>query len=439
MFSSDRRGLLRTSRIWAKKGFWSVTDQALFAGANFLLNIVLARWLSPVEYGAFTLAFTAFLLLGMFHTALITEPMLVFGSDRFQGRLSPYISGLMWGHGAFSVFGVLALAGAGFVVVFAGAGELKPVLLTLALAQPFILFMWLMRRACYVQLAPRWSAAGGLVYALLVVAGSYVLHVQSWLNASTALLLMSIASLGAGAFIIGLTGLTPFGSVTRALRTEISSRHWEYGKWAVATGLVSWLTAKLSFLLLPIWTSLEVAAAYRALINLIMPATHAYVALSALLIPSLVRAKASGNFSRALAATLALISFAMLVNWGLLGLFGEPLIRWLYDGKYVEFAGLFWIVGALPLLSGAAAVLGAGLRALERPNSVFWAYVASSATVMTVGILLIYAAGLEGALICQVLALITVTAAMAIFLVLAMRGKAPKDLALQPSYAGAEG
>ena len=58
-------------------GAFAVLDQALFAGSSFSINILLARWLPPVQYGAFALAFFLFLLLGALHTAVLTEPMLV--------------------------------------------------------------------------------------------------------------------------------------------------------------------------------------------------------------------------------------------------------------------------------------------------------------------------------------------------------------------------
>lgn len=429
------RQLRRTGRKWARKGFWSVTDQALFAGANFVLNIILARWLTPTEYGAFSLAFTAFLLLGMFHTALITEPMLVFGSSRFRERWETYLNTLLVGHGGFAVVGLVVLTLAAYIVGLTGAAELRPVMLILAIAQPFILFMWLMRRACYVKLAPRSSAAGGALYAVAVVGGTYLLRNQSWLSASSALILMSAASLAAGLWIIMLLGARPVLRLKRALSAEVTKEHWQYGRWAAATGIVIWLTAKFSFLLLPIWAGLEAAAAYRALINLIMPATHAYVAISSLLIPTLVRAREAGNFSRALLTTLTLIAGAMVANWLLLGFFGQPLIGWLYAGQYVEHSGLLWLVGSLPLLSGSVAVLGAALRALERPDHVFWAYVASTIAVVTIGVALVYVYGLTGAVICQVVALTTVNIAMGLYIAGPLRAHESSESTPAPSYA----
>jgi len=45
---------------WTGKGGLAVVDQALFAGSNFLLSILLARWLTPAEYGAFAVADAVF-------------------------------------------------------------------------------------------------------------------------------------------------------------------------------------------------------------------------------------------------------------------------------------------------------------------------------------------------------------------------------------------
>ena len=72
-------------------GAVAVLDQALFAGSSFSINILLARWLPPVQYGAFALAFFLFLLLGALHTAVLTEPMLVFGASVYRGRVRAYL------------------------------------------------------------------------------------------------------------------------------------------------------------------------------------------------------------------------------------------------------------------------------------------------------------------------------------------------------------
>jgi O-antigen/teichoic acid export membrane protein len=101
---------------WLGKGFWAVTDQGLFASTNFVLNVLLTRWLTPQDYGVFTVAFAVFLFFGTFHTALLTEPMLILGPGRYRGRLSEYLDTLLYGHFGFATLCslLLLLAGLGF-------------------------------------------------------------------------------------------------------------------------------------------------------------------------------------------------------------------------------------------------------------------------------------------------------------------------------------
>ena len=94
----DQEIVLPKLLSWATKGGFALIDQALFAGANFLVNILLARWLTPTEYGAFALAYSVFLLLGTFHTAIFTEPMMVFGAGKHAEQFEKYLGILLRGH-----------------------------------------------------------------------------------------------------------------------------------------------------------------------------------------------------------------------------------------------------------------------------------------------------------------------------------------------------
>ena len=97
-------------RRWLLKGGASIADEATVSGANFALGVLLGRWLEPVQYGAFALAYSLFLLIGTFHTSVLTEPMLVFGSGRFAARFRRYIGLLTIGHlGIMVPIGLLVL------------------------------------------------------------------------------------------------------------------------------------------------------------------------------------------------------------------------------------------------------------------------------------------------------------------------------------------
>ena len=56
-------------------------DQGFFAGANFVLNILLVQWMGEDWYGAFTVAFTVFLLATGLTAALAIGLQYYFGNQ----------------------------------------------------------------------------------------------------------------------------------------------------------------------------------------------------------------------------------------------------------------------------------------------------------------------------------------------------------------------
>ncbi len=56
---------------WVTKGGLAILDYGLFSGSNFLLGVLLARWMAPEQYGAYALAFSIFILVTFLYQALI--------------------------------------------------------------------------------------------------------------------------------------------------------------------------------------------------------------------------------------------------------------------------------------------------------------------------------------------------------------------------------
>src|SRR5262249_49199249 len=150
-------------------------------GVNFLVNLLLARWLEPAQYGAFAAAYTVFFLLAALYTAVLTEPMLVFGAGKYAEKFQKYFGILIIGH--WEIRGVIALILALAALVFwlLGSSSMAQVILGLAISSPFILLLWLVRRAFYVRVQPQWAAAGGVLYIALMLAGLCGLYWGHWL------------------------------------------------------------------------------------------------------------------------------------------------------------------------------------------------------------------------------------------------------------------
>jgi len=73
-----------------------VADQGLFGGGNFLISVLLARWLEPAAYGAFAVAYSIFLFLASLCSALLTEPMMAFGPGKYAPSFPEYFRVLVY-------------------------------------------------------------------------------------------------------------------------------------------------------------------------------------------------------------------------------------------------------------------------------------------------------------------------------------------------------
>jgi len=270
--------------LWAGRGFWAVADQALFAGTNFLVSILLARWLEPAAYGAFSTAYALFLLLGTLHTGLWTEPMLVYGSGRFREAFSAYQALLIRYHWRFGLLVFVVFLVLGGLFWSLKGRELALSFLGLSVAAPAVLYLWLVRRGAYVHLNPRLAALGGGLYLFLFLGLAGFLFRAQLLNEATAFLAMALASaLAAEAIRWRLRGRAP----TQVAPSEVWALHWGYGRWALLAGALSWIPANLPLVALGGLKGLEAAGVFRAAYNLFMPVLHFQTALNALFFPSL--------------------------------------------------------------------------------------------------------------------------------------------------------
>src|SRR5208283_3667438 len=73
-----------------QRSFWTIADQAIVSAGTFLVNVVLARHLSPAEYGIFSLLYGGLLTLQLFNASLLIYPLsirLVTATDQDHAHL----------------------------------------------------------------------------------------------------------------------------------------------------------------------------------------------------------------------------------------------------------------------------------------------------------------------------------------------------------------
>lgn len=391
----------RGTSSWLGRGGWALLDQALFSASNWLVHVLLVRGLPDEHaYGAFSVAFTWFLLIGTFHTSLLVEPMLVFGPHRFATRLSRYLGVLVRANFILGAIGAVVLAAVGLVYHLVGQSQIAVSCWSIAAASPFVFFLWLIRRGSYVRLMPRTAAIAGIGYLVAMVGGMGAILAVGRLSVVTAMGVMGASCLGAGLWLAWQERVRVRREPNETLPREAYDAHLRYGRWATASGIVMFIPGQIYYFLLPMLLvgrdGVEASGALRAMNNIFLPLIQANSALVVLLLPSLVSARDAMSYRRLLRTALLVMAGAPALFWLAAGLLHVPIMRLLYDSRFDGDAWLLWILGIQPVLAGALAVLNSVLASKQRPDRVFFASAASTVFALTIGLLLAWRYGLTG-------------------------------------------
>lgn len=387
-----------------------MADQVLFSLANFVFNILLARWLDPAGYGAFAAGYALLWLGWAFYKGLLLDPAMVFSSNRFRDALVPYHSSLLLGHALLSLglAAIFALTGAA-AQMLAPQGSAVP-WFCLAVTGPLILLPALLRGLCRARLKTALGALAAAVYLVCVLVGALLLRRLQLASAALGFIVLAGASAAGALLVIGRLGLSLRSPALHrgGLLGRIVAEHWRYGRWLLGADLLSWIPANIWYAALPLLAGTQQAGVLRALSNLSQPAVQGYGVAHSLLIPMFVEAEANGRFHSTLNLMLAAMLAVSLAFGLVVALFAGPLLGWLYGGRYTEDAFLVWPLMLRTVLMGVAVVQSAAMQALERGDWLLASFVATAVFVVIAGLPATAIWGVSGAVYGQLLAELTV-------------------------------
>ena len=403
--SHAQRAKLARLREWGARSGTALLDQACFSGANFLLYVLLARWLTPAEYGVFALVFSVYLFLLGLHTGLIQEPMSVLGYVAYGEDLRGYGSRVLRVHLLLSLILTVPSTGVGAWLVWGShdplAHPMGVAFLSLAFSIPFLLLVWLARRLAYLHLAPQHAVVHSAVYAVLLLAGMGAMKATRHVSIALAFGVMAGASGVAGLHLLGKLGALRRSSGDLV---NVIERHFKYGKWLAAIAFFTWLARDAYVVLAAGLIGPTQAGALRAVTNLVTPLDQLQTAFVVMLLPWFSSLYSRGLQERmrrrALQVTAALTALS-LVYLGTLWPAASRVLDVAYKSKYHEYA---WMVPWLILLPVLRAFQGGPLlylMAKQETQQVFYAGAASGAMTV-VGAVLVRWWSLRGA-VCGVL------------------------------------
>ncbi len=407
----------REGLAWLRKAAVALADQGLVSGSGFIVNVLLARWLAPAQYGAYTVAFSIFLFVSGFHNALVVEPMCVFGPSSYRDSLRAYLGTLVRLHlGSLLGLGVAASrhwgAGAAFSgSAFWGAG----------LGIPCILFFWLWRQVAYLNLRPELAVRGAAVYTLVAFMLTLAFHRLGWLSPFGAFVVQATAALAASALLIILIRPQLSSHALPRSSPSILRRHWEYGRWAVITAFVYWFSTGASYVIAGLLLRMDDVAGLRALQTFVLPVPQFITAISHLVVPWASARFADQNAAgirRPIGRVTLVFTSAALLYLAAVWLFGKPLIDLMYRGRYNEFSYLLTFLAIPAILTAAAQGPAIAVVAMRLPSEVSLAYTVAGGVNILAGVILTRYWGLLG----NVLG--TSSAALAFLVVISYRYKA---------------
>jgi len=194
-----------TRRPVVRRGAWTAADQALSSASNFGLGLVLARTLDRPEFGAYSLAFAAYVLLLGASRAVSSSVLQV----RFTATPDKHNNAIRDSIGVPLILSVPASA-ALLLAAWVIGGTVGDGLAALALVLPALLMQDAWRFAFFMVGRARAAAANDLVWVVVQFSALGVLVARGDVTVSTAIL-----AWGAGAYVASAFGCIQSGLFPR--------------------------------------------------------------------------------------------------------------------------------------------------------------------------------------------------------------------------------
>lgn len=350
----------------------ALADQAMVSGANFITGILLARFLSPAEFGIFTLAFLGIELTHTIQHSVIIAPMMSLLPKVEAHERRPYLDTLLIGQ---LLFTVLILCAA--LAAIAAVGWIDETWQGKALLWPFGLavlgcqLQMFLRRQLFATGAS-WAAmlSDMLRYPVQVGVLAYLLMTTQM---DAGLSLYVVAGCATFAIVVALGFLRPVTVSVRFFRIT-AMRHWLFGRWFLGSEIMRWSAEELYVVVTGALLGPAAVGAMRATQNLVA-ACHILM----LGLENIVPIRASEHFQNgrmpALARYLKRVSLfsggTIVIFLVIIAIAPKFWLHILYGELYAEDSYLVLWWAAIYLLAFFHTPFKFGLRAVEDTLAIF--------------------------------------------------------------------
>jgi O-antigen/teichoic acid export membrane protein len=350
----------------------TLLDQALVSGSNFLLAVLLTRFLGLADYGVFVLGWMAVLFFSSIQQALIVAPLVTLVPKRPAAERAHYA-------GAYFVQQIIFAAAAAAITVLGvfGFGRIQMDgridALVLPLAAVVFCFLWqdYMRRFLFAQrttgpvLVADLLAYGGQIAAVLIV------H-QAGLLSIPAVLWCTAALFGASA-AFQTRWMVMEAWNWRSVRATWREG-WRFSSWLTASAFTQWFAGNLFIVAAGGVLGAGAAGAVRASQNVVGITHVLFLALENYLparAAAVMADRGRAALLRYLGRASAYVGAATACGLLVVAVAPEFWLRTLYGPELVEYAFILTWFALLYLLVFVSTMLRMVLRTLEMTRSFF--------------------------------------------------------------------
>ena len=324
---------------WGKRVGYSVLDQGLFSGANFLLSILLARWLSPEEFGAYAVGFSAFLICFGIYNSLVLDPLMVLGSAESQTTSNEYIKKMFLVQAGTVLIFFLLLT----TIAVVAHGFYKTAFFGMAAFVPLVLNIWFLRSVFYVTHNSGKAIIVSSFYAVVLQGGIIVLGTSHRLNLETTLLWQSISCLMAVILGLAISSIIKSKYFFKAIEWhEFWKVTWTYSKWILIATVADGIAYMTFPPLIAATVGVNEAGAFKGIQNLVNPIQQYLVAVSMLILPMLIQRKVKHDFKETRKVLIIVTLLPTILYAAILALFSKQIIAFLYNNPF--YNPFIWMV-----------------------------------------------------------------------------------------------
>lgn len=393
-----RSSLSSTKR---KQVGWTIGDQLLVSGGNFLTAVLVARFLGVAEFGVFSLLWLAVLFVQSMSVAAVISPMTSIGSKQSDERASEYYSAAFYQQLAVCLLAALLIGGYALFEAWTGLGfGIGAAALPLILCIFFAQVQDFLRRYCVVTDHAALVFVSDAVRYAVQLGSLALLLLGDLFQADVVSVLWLVALASAVAALILIRELPPLWPLP--VGTTWLVRNLKLSRWLVGSALLQWLSSNVFVLATGAILGPASAGALRAAQSLLGVLNVFFQVGDAVLLPRMARTYSRGGPSALRKLTLDVLLFTTIFATGVGLACWLPADLWMSLLFGPGFIGLGVIVGAYALkfvLMAAAMPLRYAFMANERGQVIFRSQLWTSVLMLVAAIPLVSVFGMLGAVI----------------------------------------